>query len=412
MSRRRHGRAQREESPIPIRHANFAGAREAARRARRAAALALAAAWLLAAPALAADYEDGLSAFQAGDYDKAERIWRELAGQGDPAAQYGLGVLYEKGAGPVQQDDAQAVRWYEQAAQQDVAAAQNNLALMYAQGRGVQKDPGRAAELWRRAAQRGHARAQYNLGLAYYRGEGVGKSIETALRWFRRAAGAGLADAQYGLGQMYRLGVGVDEDAGTALAWYRKAAAQGHAEADEEARSLSDEGVEAKPLEMAGDGEAGQAAEAPGSGMPEAEPSTEAEPETAEPAEAMTEPAAEVEPAMEEEPAPESQAGATQTAAAPATSAPEDRAHGVHVWLGSAEDRAGAERRRAALTGEGGGALNGVDLRVQRVRHAGGRTVYRVLGGPMDSPEAARAVCDTLRRAAPDTFCKVLDLRG
>ena len=370
--------------------------------------------WLLAAPALAASYEDGLSAFQAGDYDKAESIWRELAGQGDPAAQYGLGVLYEKGAGPVEQDDAQAVRWYEQAAQQDVAAAQNNLALMYAQGRGVQRDPKRAVELWRRAAQRGHARAQYNLGLAYYRGEGVGESTEAALRWFRRAAEAGLADAQYGLGQMYRLGVGVEADAGTALAWYQMAAAQGHAEADKEARSLSAEGVEASPLEMAGDGGEVEQTMATDGDMPEAEPQT---PEQApEQVTEMTEPAAGAEPAMDEEPAAEPAAepetGATQTAAAPATSEPAAQARGVHVWLGSAEDRAGAERRRAELSEDNGGALGSIELRVQRVRHAGGRTLYRVLGGPMDSPAAARAVCDTLRRAAPETFCKVLGLRG
>ena len=51
-----------------------------------------------AVPALA-DFQAGLDAFQKGDYVGAAKEWRPLAEEGDPIAQFNLGLLYLDGHG-------------------------------------------------------------------------------------------------------------------------------------------------------------------------------------------------------------------------------------------------------------------------------------------------------------------------
>ena len=56
--------------------------------------------------------------------------------QGDVETQYGLGLMYRKGKG-VLQNDTTAVKWWKLAAEQGSAKAQHNLAFMYRNGEGV-----------------------------------------------------------------------------------------------------------------------------------------------------------------------------------------------------------------------------------------------------------------------------------
>ncbi|PAX24878.1 hypothetical protein CKX34_01650, partial [Neisseria gonorrhoeae] len=63
----------------------------------------------------------------------------QAAEQGNAAAQFNLGVMYENGQG-VRQDYVQAVQWYRKASEQGDAQAQYNLGLMYYDGRGVRQD--------------------------------------------------------------------------------------------------------------------------------------------------------------------------------------------------------------------------------------------------------------------------------
>lgn len=61
-------------------------------------------------PAPDATVNDGISAYEAGDYARARDIWRELAEAGSPRAQFHLGsLLYEGRVG--QPDLVQAYRW-------------------------------------------------------------------------------------------------------------------------------------------------------------------------------------------------------------------------------------------------------------------------------------------------------------
>ena len=56
-------------------------------------------------------YEDGVEATERGDYEEALRLWRPLAEQGIPKAQFNLAVLYQNGEGVLQSDSA-AIDWY------------------------------------------------------------------------------------------------------------------------------------------------------------------------------------------------------------------------------------------------------------------------------------------------------------
>ena len=126
---------------------------------------------VLAAPAWAG-FDEGLAAYNRGDYATALREWRPLAAQGNAAAQYNLGLMYDKGHG-VAQFYAEAAKWYHRAAEQGVVAAQHNLGVMYYQDQGVVQDYAEAVKWFRKAAMQGHASAQYNLGVMYRKGQGV-----------------------------------------------------------------------------------------------------------------------------------------------------------------------------------------------------------------------------------------------
>ena len=51
------------------------------------------------------DFDDGLNAYNEGDFKTALREWRPLAEQGHAEAQVNLGVLYESGSGVPQNLD-------------------------------------------------------------------------------------------------------------------------------------------------------------------------------------------------------------------------------------------------------------------------------------------------------------------
>jgi len=94
---------------------------------------------LVAAQAAASPYEDGVAAYDRGEYGAAVTLWRRLAEQGHRAAQFNLAVLYEKGLG-VGQDFAEAARWYLKAAEQGDQEAQYNVAALYESGTGFPTD--------------------------------------------------------------------------------------------------------------------------------------------------------------------------------------------------------------------------------------------------------------------------------
>ncbi len=78
------------------------------------------------AGALAGPWEDGMAAYNRGDYVPAIRLFRPLAEAGNPKAQSVLGAMYRRGQG-VARNSARAFIWYSVAAKRGDAKAKAGL---------------------------------------------------------------------------------------------------------------------------------------------------------------------------------------------------------------------------------------------------------------------------------------------
>ena len=175
-----------------------------------ACALAGQAAWA------SGETDAALQAYRDGNYPAAIKIWRKLAANDNPDAQYALGVAYLKGHG-IARDPRKAMRWFQMAAKSGHRLAQ---ALVAYQAGAFDT----AVTLWKRGAERGTTDAQYALGLALLKGQGVKSNAKQSLQWFKIAAKAGNTAAMFNLGGMYWEGIGTSADATMAVYWWNRAA--------------------------------------------------------------------------------------------------------------------------------------------------------------------------------------------
>jgi TPR repeat protein len=76
--------------------------------------------------AVAGPWEDGMAAYNRGDYVPAFRLFRPLAEQGNAKAQKVLGIMFHKGEG-VPKNPVRARMWYSLAAKQGDAGARTEL---------------------------------------------------------------------------------------------------------------------------------------------------------------------------------------------------------------------------------------------------------------------------------------------
>lgn len=136
---------------------------------------------------IAGTYEDGMAAYNRGDFDAAFRLLRPLADDGNPLAQTRLALLYANGQG-VRQDYTEAAKWERRAAEQGLAQAQANLGFAYQTGTGVPQDGAEAARWLLKAAQNGQEIAQVAVAMLYEDGAGVPKNYNEATTWYRKAA--------------------------------------------------------------------------------------------------------------------------------------------------------------------------------------------------------------------------------
>ncbi|WP_455211188.1 tetratricopeptide repeat protein [Kaarinaea lacus] len=112
----------------------------------------------VAVPVLASAVDEGISAYNSGNYLTARRIFKEIAKEGDPVAQRYLAEMYDKGLGGL-------------------------------------KDYGKAVEWYRKAAIQNDSKAQYLLGVKYVNGHGVGVDEKLAYTWFAIAFNNGYEKA-------------------------------------------------------------------------------------------------------------------------------------------------------------------------------------------------------------------------
>jgi len=126
----------------------------------------------LATTVWAGDFEDGVAAYNKGDFTTAASLLQTVAEEGFSTAQVILALMYEKGKG-VPQDSPEAVHWYKLAAAQGNAYAQLSLGHVYSNGKGILPDYAEAVRWYKLAAEQGNKSAQYNLEVMYYSSEEV-----------------------------------------------------------------------------------------------------------------------------------------------------------------------------------------------------------------------------------------------
>lgn len=135
-------------------------------------------------------WEEGQTAYDEGDYNKAFMIWQVLAEQGDELSQFNLGAMYIRGVG-TEKSGSKAIEWYMRSAEQGYAPAQFNLGAAYLDGSSGVVDKQKAAVWWEKAAEQGFVQAQFNIASLYCRGIGVSRSKEKCKFWYKRAASNG-----------------------------------------------------------------------------------------------------------------------------------------------------------------------------------------------------------------------------
>ncbi|MEE2878863.1 MAG: peptidoglycan-binding protein [Pseudomonadota bacterium] len=132
----------------------------------------------------------GEQRLDAGDYTSGPSLVRKAAEAGEPAAQYRLAKLHERGLG-VPKDLEAARTWTERAAEGGNVKAMHDLAVYYAEGEGGQQSYAAAAEWFRKAADYGLTDSQYNLAVLYEAGLGISPSQTEALYWYEVAHAQG-----------------------------------------------------------------------------------------------------------------------------------------------------------------------------------------------------------------------------
>ncbi len=180
----------------------------------RAAITALLTLIAIAGAAVAGLLEDGVVAYDRGDYATALRLLRPLAEKGNADAQYKLGQIYDSGDGATK-DTVEAAKWfaeamkqYRKAAAQGDAKAKEKLGDMYVVGAGVPQDSTEASKWYREAAEQGNGDAAWSLGLLTeaLRQEARQDDKSEVQKWILKAAELGQVDAQRDLGRTYTHG--------------------------------------------------------------------------------------------------------------------------------------------------------------------------------------------------------------
>ncbi len=159
----------------------------------------------LTGPELANEFDRGLKAYDAKQYQVAFQIWWHIKDQD--------------------------------------LAAMRNVALMLRNGQGVGKDPQKAESLLRTAAATGMPNAEVDLAEMYLNGETGSPDPKGAVPLLQDAAGAGHPLAEFLLGQMYEKGNAVPKDMSKATELYIAAAEGGLHDAKERLASLGQDQV-------------------------------------------------------------------------------------------------------------------------------------------------------------------------
>ena len=159
--------------------------------------------------------------------DRAAAELEQIARQGDPHAQYLMGLLF-RDDGLLVPDAEQAKRWLELSAQ-ELPDAQYALGKLYLSDDPDIHDPAKGLYWLQQAANGGHEYAAYRLVKEYLAGENISRDTVKAAAYLEQAAEQANPYAQYLLGKLCLMGEGVPRNENEAQHWFSVAAQNGHA---------------------------------------------------------------------------------------------------------------------------------------------------------------------------------------
>ena len=153
-------------------------------------------------PDASADLNEGIAAYNSGDFPSAFKHLQMAVDRGSAEAMANLGYMYARGHG-VPRDAAFALQLYRRGAAAGNAEAMD--AVGYRYNFANVPDFDRAAHWYCRAMLLGNLRAMNNLAILFYNGQGVPRDLEEARSLWRQATALGHLNAQTNLGDSLAL---------------------------------------------------------------------------------------------------------------------------------------------------------------------------------------------------------------
>lgn len=123
-----------------------------------------------------------MGAINQGNYAEAFHELLPMAREGDPKAQYFIGLMYFHGRG-VRQNFDLASRWFHASAEKGYCRSQKMMGAICINGLVRDIDLEAGASWYLRAADQGDPQAQRKMGYLYLRGQGVERNYVLAYKW-------------------------------------------------------------------------------------------------------------------------------------------------------------------------------------------------------------------------------------
>ena len=137
--------------------------------------------------------------FERKNYATAKKLYKREADNGNPAAMYKMGEIYDQGLGEWFADKTRAFRYYRMAADLELPEAIFKVGEFYEHGMGnTAKNEKTALQWYKRGAELNHLPCLVKIGIFYEHGiAGLERNQDTALTYYLRSAEKGNAEAQY-----------------------------------------------------------------------------------------------------------------------------------------------------------------------------------------------------------------------
>ena len=161
----------------------------------------------------------------------------KIAEQGNPEAQYHVGMMYNNGIG-VNRDPRKALEWFEKSARSGDPLANYKLGCyLGGQFHVVAVDLDKSLQYKLVAARAGYSIAQHDVGVAYF----DRKQYEEALYWWELAAKQGFPMSLHSLSVVYKEGKAGPKDSVRAYAYFKLAKLLSEKQISEKAQLALDE---------------------------------------------------------------------------------------------------------------------------------------------------------------------------